>query len=179
MRATTICSLALLFLVSAPLPAQEEAAAPLVSRCASPEHRQFDFWLGEWNVTSNGSPAGTNRIVLTQGGCVLQENWHGAGPGGITGTSFNIYDRERQVWHQTWVDASGTLLLLDGGIVDGSMVLEGERPAPAGKGNVRHRIAWTPGEDGTVRQLWEASQDGGANWSVIFDGLYAPAGEAE
>jgi hypothetical protein len=179
MRLTPICLFAVLLSLSAPLTAQDEATAAAPSRCASPEYRQFDFWLGEWEVSSNGSPAGTNTIVATQGGCVLQENWQGAGPGGITGSSFNIYDRERRSWHQTWVDASGTLLLLDGGIVDGAMVLEGERPAPGGKGTVRHRIAWTPNEDGTVRQLWEASQDGGANWSVIFDGLYTPAGAVE
>ena len=103
---------------SAPLAAQDEVAAAAPSRCTAPEYRQFDFWLGEWEVTSNETPAGTNSIVATQGGCVLQENWQGAGPGGITGSSFNIYDRERQAWHQTWVDASGTLLLLDGGVVD-------------------------------------------------------------
>ena len=179
MRATIACSLVLICLFPAHLPAQEEAPAAPASRCASPEHRQFDFWLGEWDVTSHGTPAGTNHINAIQGGCVLQENWRGAGPGGITGSSFNIYDRERATWHQTWVDSSGTLLLLDGGIVDGSMVLEGERPAPGGKGSVRHRIAWTPNEDGTIRQLWEASQDGGANWSVLFDGLYTRAGEEE
>jgi hypothetical protein len=30
-----------------------------------------------------------------------------------------------------------------------------------------------------VRQLWEASQDGGVNWSVIFDGLYTRPGDVE
>jgi hypothetical protein len=179
MRPTTICLFAVILSLPAPLAAQDELAASVPSRCVAPEYRQFDFWLGEWKVTSNGTPAGTNSIVATQGGCVLQESWQGAGPGGITGGSFNIYDHERRAWHQTWVDASGTLLLLDGGIVDGAMVLQGERPAPGGKGTVRHRIAWTPNEDGTVRQLWEASQDGGANWSVIFDGLYTRAGNTE
>ena len=150
--------------------ASEPPAAP--GRCEAPEHRQFDFWLGEWNVSSNGQPAGTNSIRATMGGCVLEENWQGAGSGGISGTSFNIYDRDRGVWHQTWVDANGTLLQLDGGLLNGAMVLQGERPAPAGSGTVLHRISWTPGEDGTVKQLWEASQDGGESWNVIFDGLY-------
>ncbi len=52
------------------------------------------------------------------------------------------------------------------------MVMSGERPARDGSGMVRHRISWTPGEDGSVRQLWEASKDGGATWNVLFDGLY-------
>lgn len=39
--------------------------------CSSQEHRQFDFWLGEWDVTQKGKPAGTSRITAILGGCVL------------------------------------------------------------------------------------------------------------
>ena len=102
----------------------------------------------------------------------LIENWQGAGPGGVSGTSFNIYDRATGRWHQTWVDSTGLLLQLDGGLVDGVMVLSGKRPAPDGKGQTLHRISWTPAADGSVRQLWEASTDGGGNWAVLFDGHY-------
>ena len=147
------------------------------SRCGAPEYHQFDFWVGDWNVLSNGLPAGTNSIHPIQCGCSLQENWKGSGAGGITGTSFNIYDRDSGRWHQTWVDASGTLLQLDGGLKDGSMVLEGKRPVPGG-GTALHRISWTPNPNETVRQLWEASQDGGASWNVIFDGLYTKVGSS-
>ena len=123
----------LLLLLSSMLPAaafgqeteEETPPAPAPLRCSDPQYRQFDFWLGEWSVTSSGAPAGTNVIRAIQGGCALQENWQGAGTGGITGTSYNIYDRDSGQWHQTWVDASGTLLQLDGGLVDGAMVLEG------------------------------------------------------
>lgn len=173
--------LTLILLMPWPVLAQTEPAEPPApaSPCEAAEHRQFDFWLGEWDVTSDGQPAGTNRIEVIEKGCALQEHWQGAGPGGISGTSFNIYDRQTRRWHQTWVDASGTLLQLDGGLVDGVMVLSGERPARNGKGVARHRISWTPNEDGSVRQLWEASQDGGATWNVIFDGLYRPRDEAQ
>ena len=40
---------------------------------------------------------------------------------------------------------------------------------------VAHRITWTPGADGSVRQLWESSADGGTTWSVVFDGRYVRA----
>ena len=151
---------------------EEPATPPTPLRCDTTEHHQFDFWMGDWKVSANGLPAGTNSVRSIQGGCALQENWKGSGVGGITGTSFNIYDRDRGLWHQTWVDASGTVLQLDGGLVDGVMVLEGERPVPGSAGTSLHRIAWTPNPDGSVRQLWEASQDDGENWNVIFDGLY-------
>jgi len=144
------------------------SAAP----CSSEKYRQFDFWIGDWNVSSNEQPAGTNSIHPIHNGCALQENWQGAGTGGISGSSFNIYDQANDKWHQTWVDASGTLLELDGALIDGSMVLEGERPTRDDSGTALHRISWTPNDDGSVRQLWEASNDSGTNWKVLFDGLY-------
>jgi hypothetical protein len=140
--------------------------------CSSAAFHQFDFWIGNWDVTSGGQPAGTNSINPIHNGCALQENWQGAGEGGISGTSFNIYDQSTGRWHQTWVDSSGTLLLLDGGLVDGVMVLSGQRPARDGSSEVQHRISWTPNPDGSVRQLWEASKDDGGSWAVLFDGMY-------
>ena len=91
-------------------------------------------------------------------------------PRGYSGESLNIYDAARRVWHQTWVDSSGTLLLLEGGLREGSMVLEGSLPGTDGK-PVRQRITWTPNADGTVRQHWETSAADGV-WSTAFDGTY-------
>ena len=116
---------------------------------------------------ADGSTLGENSIRRILNGCVLQENWRGAVAG--VGTSHNIYDRSTGRWHQTWVDASGNLLQLDGGLRDGNMVLEGKTLGPSGP--VRHRISWTPRDDGTVRQLWESSGDG-ERWQVTFDGVY-------
>lgn len=157
-------------------PEAEEAAG---SSCNSSEYRQFDFWIGDWNVSSEGQAAGRNTIHAIQGGCALQENWQGAGEGGISGTSFNIYDQSTEKWHQTWVDSSGLLLQLDGGLSDGVMVLGGRRPGRDGSSTVLHRISWTPNNDGSVRQLWEASKDDGGNWNVLFDGLYTRVIEEE
>jgi hypothetical protein len=37
-----------------------------------------------------------------------------------------------------------------------------------------NRITWSPNPDGSVRQHWEQSSDGGTTWATIFDGLYVP-----
>ena len=137
--------------------------------CASPEYRQFDFWIGNWIVHGqNGKVAGTNSVQREYGGCVIHERYETGR--GYSGESLNTYDASRKVWHQTWVDTSGTLLLLDGGIQDGKMVLEG--PGVDSSGHpIKHRITWTSNADGTVRQLWESTDDKG-NWTVAFDGKY-------
>jgi hypothetical protein len=97
--------------------------------------------------------AGTNYIRPLHGGCALLEAWQGAGEGGISGGSYSIYDRGSGRWHQTWVDATGTLLQLDGELVDGAMVLSGRRPASDSASETLHRITWTPNQDGGVRRF--------------------------
>ena len=137
--------------------------------CAAPEHRQFDFWVGEWRVTTpDGKHAGDNTIEAILDGCALQESWQGASGG--RGFSYNAWDKDRQVWHQTWVDKQGNLLLLEGRFAAGQMVLSGVQ------GKALNRITWEPRKDGTVRQLWETSADQGKTWQTAFDGLYRRVG---
>ena len=135
-----------------------QAATP--APCTLPEHRQFDFWIGDWQVHKpDGSFVGINRITREYGGCVIHERY--ATGRGYSGESLNAYDAARKVWHQTWVDDTGLLLTLEGRWDGKQMVLEGNR----------QRITWTPDAQGGVRQLWEAADEKGA-WSVVFDGRY-------
>lgn len=152
------------------------AATPCVAQtppaCAAPRHREFDFWVGTWDVTDPaGKAVGRNRITSVHGGCALLEQWEGRS--GFSGTSVNAWDDSAGRWHQTWVDSAGTVLKLDGGLVAGSMRLEGDAPDRERPGRTaRQRIEWTPQADGRVRQHWQASRDGGATWTTLFDGWY-------
>lgn len=156
-------ALALMALASA----ATAAAAP--PACGAAEHRQFDFWLGNWQVhTPDGKLAGTNRISSEYGGCVVHERYDTGR--GYSGESLNIYDASRKLWHQTWVDTSGTMLVLEGGMRNGSMVLEGNSTNADGSIS-KQRITWTPNADGSVRQWWQ-SQDAKGEWTTAFDGKY-------
>jgi len=150
--------------------AAQQQQAPAPKPCAGPEHRQFDFWVGEWNVTlPDGKPAGTNRIERIAGSCGLQETWTAASGG--DGRSLNGYVAQDGRWHQIWLGSGGLWMELVGGLRDGAMVMEGQT---VGRGGavIHQRITWTPRPDGRVRQLWEQSLDGGKTWRVGFDGLY-------
>jgi hypothetical protein len=148
----------------------QPAASPPSPDCRAPEHRQFDFWLGVWDVTAAGKPAGTNRIESDLDGCVLVEHWTSAR--GSRGMSLNYYDRDTKAWYQTWIDDGGQPLRLKGGLVDGRMRMESE-PAPDGAGgSAIQRITWSLEPDRSVRQLWQSSRDGGATWTIAFDGRY-------
>jgi hypothetical protein len=166
-------SLATVLLVAHALPsgAQESGGTPPPPPgCTAPEHRQFDFWIGNWDVANPaGKTVGRNLIEPILGGCVLRETWTGSG--GSNGTSYNAWDRQRRRWHQTWVDNGGLVLRLEGGFADGRMVLSGETLDSAGSA-VLNRITWQETAPGQVRQLWEVSSDGGKAWRTVFDGRY-------
>lgn len=147
--------------------ARESADALARKPCNTPEFRQFDFWIGDWDVESAAAPGTTsrNRITLVNDGCTLREEY--TTPVGYAGTSRNFYDAARKRWHQTWIDNQGGALYLEGGMEGAAMVLRSVGDAQ----NVQ-RITWTRLDDGRVRQLWETTADGGKTWTIAFDGHY-------
>ena len=166
-------------------PARRDARyAPLKNRMLAlrypcrtmPEARQFDFWLGEWDVTPFQAPAtptprrlGTNRIESLLEQCALMENWTDASGG--TGKSLNWYDTSRKVWRQVWVADGGGSIDYSGSFRDGAMRFEAWTLAPTGA-RVLQRMTFYPIHRDTVRQLMEASADSGKTWQPRFDGRY-------
>ena len=145
--------------------------------CSGPEYREFDFWLGMWDVFNPaGQKIGTNEITSMNDGCVVYENWRDARGG--TGSSFNFYETKTKRWHQFWVSsngnaspisaaADGTPMPMSGSLVNGAMVLQ----SPAGVKPL-NRWTWSKVEGGKVRQHAEQSDDEGKTWKTVFDGLY-------
>lgn len=146
------------------------ALEPVLARAElDPAARQFDFWIGEWDVLSpKGEPIGGSAITREIGGRVLVERHHGRR--GYEASGFITYDSAARSWRRTWVDSDGLELRLAGGLAGGQMVLEGAR---SGSGyEILDRIRWEPRKDGTVRKLWETSQDRGRTWTAAFEGIY-------
>jgi hypothetical protein len=177
-RRATVFSCALLVLATAALgQSKRKPPAPLSvpsgqhgQACTSGAHRQFDFWLGDWDVASpQGPPAGTNRVERLLEGCALQEHWEATD--GSKGTSLSSYDAVARKWRQTYVDDTGQVLVLEGEFKDGRMVLQGEKAMGRQKGALQ-RISWQVVPGDKVRQRWDISQDDGRTWSVLFEGVY-------
>lgn len=136
----------------------------------SEPHRQFDFWVGSWEVRNpQGQVVGTNEIELAEQGCFLVERWTGTNGG--TGTSINHVDPATGLWNQTWISSGGTQILFQGSFTDGEMRFEGTQTFLNGT-TAERRMTFTPNADGSVRQFIEASTDGGETWTVAFDGTY-------
>ena len=137
------------------------------------ENRQFDFWIGEWNVetTQGGVPAGESKIELILGDCVIQENWQSNG-NPYSGKSYNMYNAALKRWEQYWVDNSAGNIFFYGGLKDGVMdYWTDEIPQPSGPPLKRHLQFFKLGPD-KVRQFSQGSTDGGKTWKPEYDFTY-------
>ena len=139
-------------------------------KCDAPEHRQLDYWIGEWNVIdqATGKAAGTSNIEKFLNDCVIFESWKGVD--GFQGRSFNLYNREIGKWQQVWVDGRGQRIDFTGELRSDGMHFQG--PFRSGGKSVLSRMKFLKLSGNRVQQLWEQSIDEGSTWKVLFDGLY-------
>ena len=143
------------------LPALAQGAPP--TGCSSPESRQIDFWLGDWDAAweaSPGTPAGSgsNHIARTYDGCVTEEHFEG---GTLRGHSVSLYFAPARDWRQTWVDNQGSYIDLTGGPDGkGDFVLT-TLPRPGGRAS---RMIFTDIKPDSFTWRWQGTAHGKA-WS--------------
>jgi hypothetical protein len=134
-----------------------------------PQFREFDFWIGEWDVTSDAKKIAESSIRKTIGSCVIFENY--SDPSGFNGKSFNFYDSTLKKWRQTWVDNQGNVSEFSGEYKDGAMRFEGESHRRDGQRILRKMVVSKLGAN-RVRQYSENSVDGGKTWKTSYDFIY-------
>jgi tetratricopeptide (TPR) repeat protein len=148
-------------------------ASKMAQPCgAYPEYKQFDFWLGEWDVQANGQPHGPasrSSIQRIVEGCVIFENY--TQPGGYSGKSFNFYDASLKKWRQTWVDSAGNVGEFSGPYKDNAIWYEGESHMANGT-TILRKMTLSKIDEDHIRQYSEASTDGGKTWNVSYDLIY-------
>ncbi|MBK7992506.1 MAG: tetratricopeptide repeat protein [Blastocatellia bacterium] len=134
------------------------------------EARQFDFWVGTWDVkTQQGFLAGTNTIERVIGGCALIENWTSSQGG--TGKSLNFYNSNTKKWYQNWIDDKGGVINFVGEFKDKEMRFQAEAVKVNGQ-SVLRRLTFFHISSDQVRQLGEISQDDGKTWAAEYDFNY-------
>lgn len=153
----------------------EDIADRAVRPCMySAEARQFDYWLGEWDVFPMQAPpgqapkVGDSQIELISEGCGVLENWSATGN---NGKSVNYYDSTTKKWYQHWIGSGGGALRYEGSFTENAMRFEGLTIGQDGKKTL-HRLTFFKIDENTVRQFAETSSDEGKNWTATYDFRY-------
>ena len=131
-----------------------------------PEARQFDFWLGHWDLTWGDQERGTNVITSILNDHVILENFTSQATPPFVGMSVSVFNRASGKWQQTWVDNEGGYLDFVGEFRDGQMILQ--RTAELNGKRIEQRMVWY---NITVEHLdwnWERSDDHGATWRGLW-----------
>jgi hypothetical protein len=142
--------------------------------CSKPAFRQFDFWIGEWDVFGKkGNKAGDSKITVLLDSCVILEEWTSAGTQqGLvySGKSFNSYNAATKQWQQTWTDNTGnTTEYLRGEGVSGKIIYYADKVAGSNGKEFMRRLTFSKLTDNKVRQFGERSDDGGITWAAEYD----------
>ena len=167
-----LINLMLLFVIGLSSKAQTNNQQP----CSSQQASEFDFWVGDWNLTWNDSLHGSNRIEKMFGNCTVHENFSDPKMGYL-GQSWSVYNTNYKQWQQTWVDNQGGYIALTGGKVGDSMILStAERMVPArisSTGKMINRMVFFNIRTDSFDWSWEASTDGGTTWKPNWKIHYA------
>lgn len=137
------------------------------------KNREFDFWLGEWNVFNKQNiQVGKSVITKIINGCAIQENWTSLrGNSNYVGQSINVYNDEKLKWEQYWFGSGGDIKYAgEGEYKDGAMrfkINDKDNKGPF----TANFIFYNDGPD-KIRQFLERSYDGGKTWITIFEFTY-------
>jgi hypothetical protein len=171
MKKILICLLLivnLFFMSNDGLP-QSQATVDSVKKekpCSSPEARQLDFWIGEWDLSWGEDGKGTNVIKAIYDGCVILENFDGTPSMPLKGMSISTYSPISGQWNQTWVDNSGGYLDFSGGLEGEKMILS--RNFNRNEKDIHQRMVWYNISNDQLDWNWERSDDGGSTWKVMW-----------
>jgi hypothetical protein len=136
--------------------------------CSLSESSQFDFWIGEWDLSWQDSEGKTqtakNVVSRILGGYAVQENFS-TSDGTFSGKSFSVYNANKGVWEQTWVDNSGAYITFTGGMDVDKMTLSREVMTKEGK-KVIQRMVFYDISKNNITWDWESSSDEGATWKL-------------
>lgn len=144
--------------------------------CSSPEARQFDFWVGEWDLASRmktglgeddwAEGKASNSIKAVLNGCVIVESFNGHPAVELQGMSVSSWNPQLGLWQQTWVDNQGGYLDFVGGFEDRKMILSREAERE-GKTILQRMVFENIAED-SLDWNWERSEDGGTTWTLLW-----------
>lgn len=167
------------------LAALPAAAAPARSSCGSAEAREFDFWIGDWDIRQKIlRQDGTwleldaeTSVAATLDGCALVEHWTGSvqffwegmqAPEPMQGLSVRAFDPESRKWHIYWMDTrtpsfgSPYTGAFDSG--RGEFFREWETP----QGSRTGRITFSDMTADAVRWELAVSSDAGDSWTPLW-----------
>lgn len=133
----------------------------------------FDFWVGKWDLTWDDGEGktgkGTNHIVKTLDGKVIQENFEAISGNfqGFKGTSLTVYNPKNKTWKQAWADNQGGYFDFTGEVDGTKRIFATTQRNKDGKTIIQRMVFYNITTDALTWD-WESSEDAGKNWKLLW-----------
>ncbi len=174
----------LLIIAQSSMAAQNNSAEDTLA-CNSLESKQFNFWIGDWDIhqkilNKDGTWLETNAFTSVKpilNGCALEEHWEGdvkffwSGMQNIKhmkGFSIRYYNLKKKEWSIHWLDNNS--LNMGAGVSGNFKNGKGEffsEPNNA-NGNSTSRITFSNITKNSVHWDLAFSKDNGKTWTTIW-----------
>ena len=156
-------------------------SSAVTAQTRAPETKQFDFWIGEWQMHSKQrvapgkdewlEGAAANSIKASFKGQVIEEQFDGSTlKQPFKGMSVSVYNPTLGKWKQTWVDDQGSYLDFVGEFKDDKMVLS--RSFEQNGKSIHQRMVFKDIAKDSLTWHWERSMDGGKTWVLMWELKY-------
>ena len=133
--------------------------------CSSTEASQFNFWIGDWELTWNDTSHGTNRVQKIMDGCAVNENFYSPALK-YSGSSWSMYNPRLKLWQQTWIDNQGGYIALSGKFENNEMTLTtASQKLPDGS-EIISRMVFFNITPQNFDWRWESTKDNSASWQT-------------
>jgi len=162
------------FLISFGLTTNGFAATQAGACTADSEHRQLDYWLGNWKIGAAGSSGNAHSTVSTWlDKCLVVENWDDGK--GHEGRNIFGYSADDKSWYGMFADNQDRVhVFTSGKVASGVAEFDGTSRGPNGE-PVLNRVEIKRLSSDKIEQTWKKSDDNGKNWNVVFRGEYSRA----
>lgn len=129
--------------------------------------QRLDFWVGDWEVYVGGVKSADSKISKSVDNCSLFEDYRTLS--GFTGSSLSYYDQADNLYKQTWIDRTNSVIhFKEIESKKGYLLMEGEGSK---SGKVRMSYTYDPKDD-SVTQTFDTTTDDGKTWNNGFTGVY-------
>jgi hypothetical protein len=131
------------------------------------ESSQFNFWVGKWELFSNGSKFGESKVDTLLDNFVIEEDFVEYPPDPFHGISLTTYNEDTKKWEQTMVDNQGHHSFFTGEFKDGAATLIRNFKNKKGEDRIQRTKYYNISKN-SFDWMFDASGDGGKTWNVFY-----------
>lgn len=133
----------------------------------STETSQFNFWIGKWDLFTNGSKFGESKVDTLLDGYAIQEDFLEFPPDPFHSINLTTYNKDSKKWEQTMVDNQGNHSFFIGEFKDGKATLVRNFKNKKGEDRIQRTSFYNISEN-SFDWTFDASADGGKTWHTYY-----------